>query len=71
MVSCGGGREEGSANAAKLKFRPSALLTRLLNNKMAQQRLSLWNAEEDIEGDVDLSIAMGNYDPTVQYEECK
>ena len=44
---------------------------RLLNNKMAQQRLSLWNAEEDIEGDVDLSIAMGNYDPTVQYEECK
>ncbi len=38
---------------------------------MAQQRLSLWNAEEDIEGDVDLSIAMGNYDPTVQYEECQ
>lgn len=37
---------------------------------MAQQRLSLWNAEEDIEGDVDLSIAMGNYDQTVQYEEC-
>ncbi|KAF8958415.1 RNA polymerase I-associated factor PAF67-domain-containing protein [Flammula alnicola] len=36
---------------------------------MAQQRLALWNAEEDLEEDVDLSIAMGNYGQNVQYED--
>ncbi|KAF9473472.1 eukaryotic translation initiation factor 3 subunit 6 [Pholiota conissans] len=36
---------------------------------MAQQRLSIWNAEEDLEEDVDIGIAMGNYGQNVQYEE--
>lgn len=36
---------------------------------MAQQRLALWNAEEDLEDEVDLSIAIGNYGPNVQYED--
>lgn len=38
---------------------------------MATQRLALWNAEEDIEEDVDLSIAMESYPQNVQYEDCK
>ena len=40
-------------------------------NKMAQQRLALWNTEEDLEEDVDLSIAIGNYGQNMQYEECE
>jgi translation initiation factor 3 subunit L len=38
---------------------------------MAQQRLALWNTEEDLEEDVDLSIAIGNYGQNMQYEECE
>ena len=33
--------------------------------KMSEQRLSLWNAEEDLEEVVDLSLAIGNYGPNV------
>ena len=40
-------------------------------HKMATQRLALWNAEEDIEEDVDLSIAMESYPQNVQYEDCE
>lgn len=32
---------------------------------MSQQRLALWNTEEDLEEDVDLSIAIGNYGQAV------
>ncbi|KAF8154694.1 RNA polymerase I-associated factor PAF67-domain-containing protein [Crassisporium funariophilum] len=35
---------------------------------MAQQRLALWNAEEDMEEEVDL-LAIGNYGQNVQYED--
>jgi len=38
---------------------------------MAQQRLALWNTEEDLEEDADLSIAIGNYGQNIQYEECE
>lgn len=31
---------------------------------MSEQRLALWNAEDDLE-EVDLSIAIGNYGPSV------
>ena len=32
---------------------------------MAEQRLALWNAEDDLEEEVDLSIAIGSYGPAV------
>ncbi len=32
---------------------------------MSEQRLSLWNAEEDLEEVVDLSLAIENYGPNV------
>lgn len=32
---------------------------------MAEQRLSLWNAEDDLEEEVDLSIDIGSYGPIV------
>jgi len=32
---------------------------------MSEQRLSLWNAEEDLEEEVDLSMAIGNYGPNI------
>lgn len=35
---------------------------------MAQQRLALWNAEEDLEEDVDL-LTIGNYGQNIQYED--
>ncbi|KAF8816396.1 eukaryotic translation initiation factor 3 subunit 6 [Phlegmacium glaucopus] len=35
---------------------------------MAQQRLALWNAEDDMEEDVDL-LTIGNYGQNVQYED--
>jgi len=37
---------------------------------MAQQRLAIWTAEEDLEEDVDLSIALDSYGQNVQYEDC-
>jgi hypothetical protein len=36
--------------------------------KMAQQRLALWNAEEDLEEEVDL-LTIGNYGQNMQYED--
>ncbi|KAF9561710.1 eukaryotic translation initiation factor 3 subunit 6 [Agrocybe pediades] len=36
---------------------------------MAQQRLAIWTAEEDLEEDVDLSIALDSYGQNVQYED--
>ena len=35
---------------------------------MAQQRLALWNAEDDLEEDVDL-LTIGNYGQNIQYED--
>jgi translation initiation factor 3 subunit L len=35
---------------------------------MAQQRLALWNAEDDLEEDVDL-LTIGNYGQNLQYED--
>ena len=35
---------------------------------MAQQRLALWNAEEDLEEEVDL-LTIGNYGQNMQYED--
>ena len=35
---------------------------------MAQQRLALWNAEEDLEEDVDL-LTIENYGQNLQYED--
>ena len=35
---------------------------------MAQQRLALWNAEDDLEEDVDL-LTVGNYGQNMQYED--
>ena len=32
---------------------------------MAEQRLALWNAEEDLEEEVELSMAIGSYGPSV------
>jgi translation initiation factor 3 subunit L len=32
---------------------------------MPEQRLALWNAEEDLEEEVDLSMAIGSYGPSV------
>lgn len=32
---------------------------------MSEQRLSLWTAEEDLEEEVDLSMAIGNYGPNI------
>jgi len=40
----------------------------ILPSKMAQQRLALWNAEDDLEEDVDL-LTIGNYGQNVQYED--
>ena len=37
---------------------------------MAQQRLALWNAEDDLEEDVDL-LTIGNYGQNIQYEDGK
>ena len=37
---------------------------------MAQQRLALWNAEDDLEEEVDL-LTIGNYGQNVQYEDGK
>ena len=37
---------------------------------MAQQRLALWNAEGDLEEEVDL-LTIGNYGQNVQYEDGK
>lgn len=36
---------------------------------MAQQRMPLWAAEEIEEEDVDLSLAIGNYGQSAQYDE--
>lgn len=38
---------------------------------MSQQRLALWNAEEDLEEEVDMTIALDGYNQNVQYEDCK
>ena len=35
---------------------------------MAQQRLALWNAEDDLEEEVDL-LTIGNYGQNIQYED--
>ena len=37
---------------------------------MAQQRLALWNAEDDLDEDVDL-LTIGNYGQNIQYEDGK
>jgi hypothetical protein len=37
---------------------------------MSEQRLALWNAEEDLEEEVDLSLAIGSYGPSV-YDDGK
>jgi len=39
-------------------------------NRMSEQRLALWNAEEDLEEEVDISMAVGSYGPTV-YDDGK
>jgi len=36
---------------------------------MAQQRLALWAAEADIDEDVDLSLAIGNYGQNGLYDD--
>ncbi|KAF8908097.1 eukaryotic translation initiation factor 3 subunit 6 [Gymnopilus junonius] len=36
---------------------------------MAQQRLALWNAEEDLEEDVDLTMALENYTQEMHYDD--
>lgn len=36
---------------------------------MAQQRMALWAAEADIEEDVGLSIALGNYGQNGHYDD--
>lgn len=36
---------------------------------MAQQRMALWAAEADIDEDVDLSLAIGNYGQNGHYED--
>ena len=47
------------------KCRRPTFALRPNKKKMSEQRLSLWNAEEDLEEVVDLSIAIGNYGPNV------
>jgi translation initiation factor 3 subunit L len=36
---------------------------------MAQQRMELWAAEADIDEDVDLSLALGNYGQNGHYDD--
>jgi translation initiation factor 3 subunit L len=36
---------------------------------MAQQRMALWAAEADIDEDVDLSLAIGNYGQNGHYDD--
>jgi hypothetical protein len=36
---------------------------------MAQQRMALWAAEADIDEDVDLSLALGNYGQNGHYDD--
>ena len=55
-------------HAAALNRPNSPLKTKLLSSKMAQQRLALWNAEDDLEEDVDL-LTIGNYGQNIQYED--
>jgi translation initiation factor 3 subunit L len=38
---------------------------------MAQQRMALWATEADIDEDVDLSLALGNYGPSDHYDDSK
>ena len=52
-----------SATAAALLLKPICC-----PSKMAQQRLALWNAEDDLEEDVDL-LTIGNYGQNIQYED--
>ena len=37
---------------------------------MAQQRMAIWAAEADLDEDVDLSLAIGNYGQNDHYEDC-
>lgn len=55
-------------HAAALKS--ARLSSQNLPSKMAQQRLALWNAEDDLEEDVDL-LTIGNYGQNIQYEDGK
>ena len=36
---------------------------------MAQQRMAIWAAEADLDEDVDLSLAIGNYGQNDHYED--
>jgi hypothetical protein len=38
---------------------------------MAQQRMALWAAEADIDEDVDLSLALGNFGQSDHYDDGK
>jgi len=68
MVGCVEGRQ--TPKNSNFFFQPVTLVYGSCN-RMAQQRLALWNTEEDLEEDVDLSIAIGNYGQNMQYEECE
>ena len=37
---------------------------------MASQRLAIWNAEEDLEEDVDINLALDAYGQEMQYDDC-
>ena len=65
MYNCGTRPEYAALNRHSP---PSPLNQNCCLSKMAQQRLALWNAEDDLEEDVDL-LTTGNYGQNIQYED--